>query len=64
MLRLALPRPGLPFLRRASVAALGLAACAAVGALPAFDDVRTAHHPSDVRIVDRQGALQAAAQTA
>ncbi|WP_370630093.1 penicillin-binding protein 1C [Xenophilus sp. Marseille-Q4582] len=57
MLRLALPRPGMPFLRRASVAALGLAACAAAGALPAFDDVRTAHHPSDVRIVDRQGAL-------
>ncbi|RYF80437.1 MAG: penicillin-binding protein 1C [Comamonadaceae bacterium] len=36
---------------------MALAPCGAAWALPAFDEVRAAHRPSDVQILDRQGAL-------
>ena len=43
------------FLRRAAAWVLGVAAMSAAHALPTFAEVRAAHRPSDVTLLDRHG---------
>lgn len=44
-------------LRIALATCAALATCGAAWALPGFDEVRAAHRPSDVQVLDRQGTL-------